>query len=265
MILADKIIELRKKNGLSQEELGEKLGVSRQAVSKWESIQAIPDITKIIKMADLFGVTTDYLLKDEMDTILKEDADKSIVDNDVTIHRINLEEANDYFNMVKKISTKFALGFLFFCISPIIAILLVTIGENYNVPFSDEQGGIFGVISETFILLVVLELYVTSFIQKSKFAYLKKGKNETEYGVDSLAKEYLKEYKQTYFLNIIIGTVLCFFSVIPVMTCSMLYGKNNLIIAIGGCIMLFLIGIGAYLIIKSCIKWRGYKKILNLH
>lgn len=65
MILADKIIDLRKKNGWSQEELAEKLGVSRQAVSKWESAQAIPDLGRVLAMADLFSVTTDYLLRDE--------------------------------------------------------------------------------------------------------------------------------------------------------------------------------------------------------
>ena len=54
MILADKIIDLRKKNGWSQEELAEKLGVSRQAVSKWESAQAIPDLGRVLAMADLF-------------------------------------------------------------------------------------------------------------------------------------------------------------------------------------------------------------------
>ena len=67
MILADKIIRLRKKNGWSQEELAEKMNVSRQAVSKWESAQTIPDLEKILRLSALFGVTTDYLLKDEIE------------------------------------------------------------------------------------------------------------------------------------------------------------------------------------------------------
>ena len=67
MILADKIIELRKKNGLSQEELAEKLNVSRQSISKWEGAQSIPDMNKILKLSDLFSVSTDYLLKDEIE------------------------------------------------------------------------------------------------------------------------------------------------------------------------------------------------------
>lgn len=50
MILAEKIMEERKKNGWSQEELAEKLSVSRQAVSKWESAQSIPDLQRVIQL-----------------------------------------------------------------------------------------------------------------------------------------------------------------------------------------------------------------------
>ncbi len=67
MILADKIIDLRKKAGWSQEELAEKLAVTRQSVSKWEGAQSIPDMDKVVQMSRLFGVTTDYLLKDELE------------------------------------------------------------------------------------------------------------------------------------------------------------------------------------------------------
>ena len=68
MILAEKIARLRKRNGWSQEELAEKINVSRQAVSKWESAQTVPDLEKILTLGNLFGVTTDYLLKDEMES-----------------------------------------------------------------------------------------------------------------------------------------------------------------------------------------------------
>ncbi len=63
MNIADRIQCLRKNKGLSQEELADKVGVSRQAVSKWESEQSTPDIEKIIIMSELFEVTTDYILK----------------------------------------------------------------------------------------------------------------------------------------------------------------------------------------------------------
>ncbi len=63
MNMADRIQYLRKTKGMSQEELADKVGVSRQAVSKWESEQSTPDLEKIIIMSDFFGVTTDYILK----------------------------------------------------------------------------------------------------------------------------------------------------------------------------------------------------------
>lgn len=63
MNIADRIQHLRKSKGISQEELADKIGVSRQAVSKWESEQSAPDIEKIVLLSDFFDVTTDYILK----------------------------------------------------------------------------------------------------------------------------------------------------------------------------------------------------------
>ncbi|MCD7887911.1 MAG: helix-turn-helix domain-containing protein [Clostridiales bacterium] len=63
MNIADRIQQLRKARGISQEELADQVGVSRQAVSKWESEQSVPDLNKIVLLSDYFGVTTDYLLK----------------------------------------------------------------------------------------------------------------------------------------------------------------------------------------------------------
>lgn len=63
MTIADRIQSLRKSKGMSQEELADAVGVSRQSVSKWESEQASPDLDKVVIMSELFEVTTDYLLK----------------------------------------------------------------------------------------------------------------------------------------------------------------------------------------------------------
>lgn len=97
MILADKIIKHRKLNGWSQEELAERTGVSRQAVSKWESAQSVPDLDKILKLSSLFGVTTDYLLKDSLET------EDFINDSEQSaIRKITMEEANKYLSLRKK-------------------------------------------------------------------------------------------------------------------------------------------------------------------
>lgn len=82
MKLAEKLFELRKEKGWSQEKLAEKINVSRQSISKWESGQVLPEIEKIIELSKIFQVTTDYLLLDENSekastvVILEEDKDK---------------------------------------------------------------------------------------------------------------------------------------------------------------------------------------------
>ena len=89
MILADKIIELRKKNGWSQEDLAEKLDVSRQSVSKWESAQSVPDMGRIVKLSEIFGVSTDYLLKDD----IGQPEPTELVDTDSRLRTVSMEEA----------------------------------------------------------------------------------------------------------------------------------------------------------------------------
>lgn len=65
MHLAEKIFELRKVHGLSQEQLAERLGISRQSVSKWEAGDSVPELERLVEMSRFFNVTTDYLLKEE--------------------------------------------------------------------------------------------------------------------------------------------------------------------------------------------------------
>ena len=110
MIFADKIIRLRRKNGWSQEELAEKMKVSRQAVSKWEAAQTTPDLEKILQLSNLFGVTTDYLLKDEL--VDEEHTDSA---DEAPIRRVTLAEANEYLEQRKDASVKIAIA-AFLCI-----------------------------------------------------------------------------------------------------------------------------------------------------
>ena len=65
MIFSEKLQLIRKNKGLTQEELAEKLDISRQAVAKWESGQAYPDISNLIQISNLFNVTVDYLVRDQ--------------------------------------------------------------------------------------------------------------------------------------------------------------------------------------------------------
>ncbi len=76
MNLSEKLYSLRKKNGLSQEQLAEKLNVSRQAISKWESGTAVPETEKLIAISNYFNVSIDYMVKDEISLTDTDTVDK---------------------------------------------------------------------------------------------------------------------------------------------------------------------------------------------
>ena len=82
MQLGEKLQLLRSRNGISQEELAEKLGISRQSVSKWESGQSIPDLKKLIILSDIYNVTIDSLVKDGDEYDILQETDAKVIDND---------------------------------------------------------------------------------------------------------------------------------------------------------------------------------------
>ena len=149
MILAEKIALLRRQNGWSQEELADQLNVSRQAVSKWEGGTAIPDLDKILKLSALFEVSTDYLLKDELE---QPDATAPLPKEErVTepCRTVSFDEANAYLSTVQAVHGKMAAGVSLCILSPIT--LLVLGAWSDGTPSEERMTGL-GVI---FLLLFV--------------------------------------------------------------------------------------------------------------
>ena len=140
MILADKIVRLRKKNGWSQEELAQKMNVSRQAVSKWESAQTIPELEKILQLGALFGVTTDYLLKDDME--LEEFTSETI---DSGVRQISIEEAGTYLVQSRESAKRIAVGTFLCVLSPIPLLLLGAASEYEKLNISENLAGCLGI------------------------------------------------------------------------------------------------------------------------
>ena len=131
MILSEKITEERKKNGWSQEELAEKLSVSRQAVSKWESAQSTPDLQKIIRMAELFQVSTDYLLRDEIEAESNQGSTEYGSAEERSVHMVSMEEANEILNWKRKLAPRMA-GAVALCIlSPVLLIFLLGLADSH--------------------------------------------------------------------------------------------------------------------------------------
>lgn len=158
MILADKIIDLRKKNGWSQEELAAQLGVSRQAVSKWESASSIPDLDKVIKLSGLFGVSTDYLLRDSMGE--PEPEEGQVFESGQEIREISMEEANHYMEAVRETAGIIAAGVSLCILSPVSLILLLGLAEAGGLAFSENAAVAAGVS----VLLLMVSCAVALFV-----------------------------------------------------------------------------------------------------
>ena len=153
MILADKIIDLRKKAGWSQEELAEKLAVTRQSVSKWEGAQSIPDMDKVVQMSRLFGVTTDYLLKDEIEI-----AEPTVTEDDrrPPLRRVTIGEASDYLALRRTAAPKMALATMLCIFSPIALIGLAAVSELSASVFPVREGVAAGIGLCALLILVAI-------------------------------------------------------------------------------------------------------------
>ena len=169
MILADKIIKLRKKNGLTQEELADKMNVSRQAVSKWEGAQTIPDLEKILQLSAFFGVTTDYLLKDEIE---EESADSIAPEN--AVKRISLEEANAFIEQRKKASWLIALAAFLCILSPITLIVLSMLSELPEPIVTATTAGAVGLAVFFTFIMCAIPIFIYCGFKNQPYEFLDK-------------------------------------------------------------------------------------------
>ena len=99
MTLSEKLFTLRKKSCMNQEELAEMLDVSRQAISKWENGESLPEITKLKAIADVFSVTTDFLLDDTKDEFVKPEFAKT-AERKTAVDRI-FDKADEVFGRLR--------------------------------------------------------------------------------------------------------------------------------------------------------------------
>ena len=274
MILADKIIELRKKNGWSQEELAEKLDVSRQAVSKWESAQSVPDMNRVLLLSEVFGVSTDYLLKDELGeeaapgTPLPEDAGK-------TLRKVTMTEAQDFLRYRRQSAGRISLGVLLCILSPVTLILLCSAQETGRLAMSEEMAAGLGLLPLFLLIGGAVALFVTTGLTGKKFEYLSSESFETEYGVSGFVKEQRDREQGSFTVRLTVGIVLCVLSAVPIFIAMCLPSNAGVIDGVGYvestdfryvvavAALLCLVAVGVWLIVGAAIVRGGYAVLLE--
>ena len=249
MILADKIIEERKKNGWSQEELANKLGVSRQAVSKWESAGSIPDLQRILQMSELFGVTTDYLLKDEIEEApLNEYVETNTI-------KVSMEEANQYLDMKSRGSRIVANATSLCILSPVPLIVLGTMTEDHILVG-------FSLVFLLVLVAIAVYLFVNYGLRDASMQHLEKESFETEYGVSGMVRERRDKYELAFIRNTAIGVVLCILSVIPTIMAGIMEADDSICgLSVG--LLLIIVSIGVNILIRAGMIKSSYDTLLQ--
>ena len=257
MILADKIIEQRRKKGWSQEELAEKMNVSRQAVSKWESGQSTPDLAKILQLSELFCVTTDYLLKDELG---EGEATEEV--QAPARRQISESEALSYLAVRARAARRIALATLLCILSPLTLIVLGACSENPVCGVSETLAGVVGFTVLFSFVACAVALYLHCGFSNAPYEFLDDGADLTlAYGVRSMLEERKRAFAPTYVRCNVVGTLLCIASPVPLIVSA--FFERALWMVAMLCLMFLLAGIGVFLFISVGVRQASLDKLLR--
>lgn len=260
MILADKIIELRKRNGWSQEELADKLGVSRQSISKWEGAQSIPDLQRIMVLSEIFNVSIDTLLKDEIE--LNEAPLQT--DSQTSYPVFPLEKANQFLQIKYETSKRIALG-VALCILAFIP--LIGLQSWTNNPFNlttDLQRFIIGFT--LFVLMVgcAVAIFIINGFKLKPYSWISEEPFESGYGVLGMVKEQKANFNSKFIVNIVTGVLLCMMALLLLISSSLLVGDNESLRFVLLNVVLILVAIGVYMFVYAGSIWNAYNQLLQL-
>ncbi len=259
MILADKIILGRKRLGLSQEQLAERLSVSRQAVSKWESAQAMPDIERIVELAALFDVSTDCLLKDEMEMLAPTGADGTARP---ARRRVTTAEADAFIAERRRAARLVSLGTALAVFSPVLLILLAGLADAGVGGVTEKIAGALGMTVLFGLIAGAVFLFVFSGRGAEMWKVIREEPFEPMPGVAELAREKRAAYEPTYTAGLAVGIGLCILAVVPLIVAGALDAPDHIIAAMTS-LLLALAAVGVWLIVRVSTVWGGFDALLQ--
>jgi len=257
MILAEKIVKLRKQAGWSQEELAEKMNISRQSVSKWESTNSIPDLNKIILLAEIFNVSTDFLLKDDNETF----DSPTEIQNSTNI-QISLEQATAYISSKMEVSSLITKGVMISLCSVVPLLFFLAMAETNRMGITSNIAAALGIICIVVMVAIAVSFFIrinqyekdTSLIDNEPF--------ELAYGVHGVFQDKLEKFQPSYYRRLSLGIFLFIVSFIPMMLASMFYSGSDTVLMML-IVMLMVIAIGIFLVAPASAKYDAYNNILK--
>lgn len=257
MLLAEKIMTLRKRAGWSQEELAAQLGVSRQSVSKWEGAQSVPDMQKVVQMSRLFGVTTDYLLKEELG-----EPEPAPAESAAPLRCVTMEQAADYLSLRRAAAPKLAAATLLCVLSPVALLLLAALSDRPGAALSENAAAGIGLCVLLVLVAAAVAVFITCAAQVKAYAFLETEPFETAYGVTGMVRERRAAAAPEHTRGKVAGTVLCILSAVPLFIAVCLNGPDLLYVA-AVCLLLVLAGVGSALFVYGGVYQAAMDRLLE--
>lgn len=255
MILGEKIAQLRRKNGWSQEELADKMEVSRQAVSKWESNQTTPDLERILRLSSLFGVTIDYLLKDDA----APEIPRAEAEEDPQIRLISLADAADYLTLRERASVQIASG-TFLCILAFMPLLLLgAAAEQFQL--SEALAALIGLASLFLLAAIAVVIFMRCGFHSAPYRFIELGEFRAENDVNDMVRARKMQFRSTYLRGNLIGVCLCILS--PLALFSGILSESDFTQVLLLCVTLLLAGIGVVSFILVGVRWASMERLLQ--
>ena len=248
MTFSEKTSALRKQKGWSQEELAEKLMVTRQAVSKWESAQSMPDLDKLVQLSEALGVSTDYLLKDEQAQSAPVPA---TAEQMVKPRRVTQEEAKRFLQLQMAAIPKTTFGVALCVWSSIVLIGLPACSTIFKLGFSEAVCTGIGLCALLVMVAAGVALLLTASGKLREFEYLEREPIETDNGTREQALHMQREMASFCTRQNTIGVVLCILSVLPLFALMCVPGVPDGYYSLAVCALLLLVGIACLLLVRT--------------
>lgn len=262
MTLAEKIILLRKQKGWSQEELAEKMDISRQSVSKWESGTSIPDLDKIIKISRIFAVSTDYLLKEENETDMDAEFSKGKTYDDEMERSISMEEAATFMDLTNRVAGKMAAGCSLCVFSAIPLIVLGGMAEYGKTAMTEDMAGGLGTAILLILVAVGVVMIVSCGMKLSRYEYLEVERISLQYGVRESVQTRKEQYEPKHQRCIVAGVAGCILGAVPLLLAAAM-DAGDIIYVYCTAFVLFVISCCVWLFVKSGMIYDCYNKLLQ--
>ena len=254
MSFQEKCIELRKTKHWSQEELAQRVNVSRQSVSKWESGLSTPDLDKIMKLSAIFDVSIDYLLKDEPIPEHELSGDE---------HFLSQEEVHQYMDDVQHKVKRIAIAVALCIFSPIPLLMLNGFHTYQVIKISGNVANGLGLGCLLLIVGIAVGMMIINGMKLDKWKSVEKDNIALSADVRNELFIQKEDYQKTFSRAIAGGVFLCIMCCVPLLM-SIMFESTPAIWVISLCLLFVCVGCGVYLFIRYGSIQESYNKLLQV-